>query len=153
MNAKVPYSVEVRRAADRGRANGAMFGMAAYGAALVATGGALFGTSLVFTAVTLFGGVLVAGIAGAYVGKAVAGIWSGVVNSPTVARPDIPHVASEDIGMTHKVQLSNHPDHVAYVHEGRVVETHKGTIKDIHNYQDYIDESRSASAAIDEKSR
>lgn len=156
MSEKVPYSVAVRHLADRGRANGAVVGMAAFGAALVATVGTpatLFGASLVLNTVVLFGGLLAAGVTGALIGKAVAGIWNGVVKSPMIARPEIPHIASEDVGMTHKVQLSNHPEHVAYVHEGRVVETQKGQIKNIHNYQDYIDESRNVSASLDEISR
>jgi|GEM_PF-4417138 len=156
MSAKIPYSVEVRRMADRGRSNGAVLGMAVYSAGLLATIGtpaSFFGASLVLNGAVLFGGLLVAGVVGAVAGKVIAGTWNAVVKSPGLTNQELPMVASEDVGMTHKVQLSQAPEHVAYVHEGRVVESDKGAIKDIHTYQDYIDESRAAQAELSENGR
>ena len=153
MSDKVPYSVAVRRATNSGRANGAAMGMIAYAGALVAAPASFFGSGLVLNAVVLFGGLMAAGVAGAVAGAVVAGSWSAVMKSPTMAQAETPAVSSEDVGMTHKVQLSSDPKHVAYVHEGRVVETQKGQIKAAHGYQDYIEESNAMSDELDDFSR
>jgi len=147
-----PYSTQLKRSIDKGRSVGAKVGLLGYGALLVGAtiaGAAPLGTTLAMNMLVLIGGLAVSGVVGAMVGSAIAGGWSGVADSPTLSKYDTPLVPSEDLGLVHSVQLSHGKDHVAYVHEGRVVEARNGRIEAIDSYKDHIDNVRAEAPQSD----